>query len=97
MNEEKYLWVDAQGEDLPPIDKEVIVLTAVKSFDCSTIIGHQVSFGHRPNPDGWDAVSLTTEKKEHYYPKCYGKGGWNIPDVVYWLDLELPTINEESV
>ena len=23
-------------------------------------------------------------------PKTYGKGGWNIPDVKFWLDVELP-------
>ena len=23
-------------------------------------------------------------------PKTYGEGGWNIPDIVYWLDVELP-------
>lgn len=36
------LWHDAQGDDLPPIDKEVIVLRN----------NGQIAFGHRPNPDG---------------------------------------------
>ena len=31
-------------------------------------------------------------KVEHYTPKTYDKGGWNIPDVVLWLDLDNPQL-----
>lgn len=74
------LWKDAQGDELPPIDKEVIAI----------LDNGKVVYAHRPNPEGWDAVSIITEKREHYIPECYGKGGWNQPNVCFWLDLELP-------
>ena len=72
-------WHDAQGDDLPPIDKEVIVLRN----------NGQISFGHRPNPDGevWKHADGTLE---HVHFKTYEKGGWNIPDVKWWLDVALP-------
>ena len=41
---------------------------------------YKVVFAHRPNPNG-DAI-------------CYDKGGWNMPDIRYWLDLELPKMEE---
>lgn len=41
-----------------------------------------VCFAHRVNPNG-DAIG-------------YDNGGWNIPNVEWWLDEELPTeINNE--
>lgn len=42
------------------------------------IIGHhyRVVFAHRPA----DTINIET----------YGKGGWNIPEIKWWLDLELP-------
>ena len=49
-----------------------------------------VAIGHRPTPEGFDGKSLTTGEVEHYTPKTYAKGGWNIPNIVYWLDVELP-------
>lgn len=85
-------WKDAQGDDLPEIDKEVIVL--VKAFPKQGDGLLKVSFAHRPNPDGWDAKSIITEKVEHYIPKTFDKGGWNIPDIVYWLDVKLPKETE---
>ena len=74
------LWKPADGDDLPEIDREVIAL-----LDNGKIV-----FAHRPNPDGWDGKSVTTGKVEHYTPMTYGKGGWNIPDVIIWLDCSLP-------
>ena len=80
----KYLWKDAQGDDLPEIDREVIVINKVG----------MVSFGHRP-VESYTGVSLTNHSEmEEYFPQRYGKGGWNIPDVVWWLDLELPDLYE---
>ena len=80
----KSLWKDAQGDDLPPIDKEVIVIDKMG----------KVSFGHRP-VESFTAVSLTNHSEmEEYFPERYDKGGWNIPDVKWWLDLDLPNLEE---
>lgn len=76
----KNIWKPADGDDLPEIDREVIAL----------LDNGKVAFAHRPNPEGWDAKSIITEKVEHYTPETYGKGGWNIPDVKYWLDCLMP-------
>ena len=81
------LWKDAQGDDLPKLEKEVIVFTQNFIEDAGML---KVCIAHRPNPDGWDGKSIITGKVEHYIPKTYGKGGWSIPDVKYWLDLDLP-------
>lgn len=72
-------WHEAQGDDLPPIDKEVIVLRS----------NGQIAFGHRPNPDGevWKHPDGTLE---HVYFETYDKGGWNIPNVKWWLDVDIP-------
>jgi hypothetical protein len=72
-------WKDAQGDDLPEIDREVIAL----------LDNGKVVFAHRP-PEFWDGKNIITGKVTRNYPKTYGKGGWNIPDVKYWLDVELP-------
>jgi hypothetical protein len=89
----KNLWHDAQGEDLPEIDREVIVFTQNYPEDAGIM---RVAIAHRPNPDGWDGRSITTGKVEHYTPKTYDKGGWNIPDVKYWLDADLPKEEEND-
>ena len=34
--------------------------------------------------------SVTTGKVKHYTPKTYDKGGWSIPNVVWWLDCDFP-------
>ena len=77
----------ADGDDLSEYDREVIVLTQPYPLESDDFA---VSFAHRPNPDGWDGKSGTTDKVEHYTPKTYGKGGWNLPYVKYWLDVKLP-------
>jgi hypothetical protein len=73
------LWHDAQGDDLPEIDRKVIVLRN----------NGQIAFGHRPNPDGevWKHPDGTLE---HVYFKTYDKGEWSIPNVKWWLDVALP-------
>lgn len=79
-NCEGVLWHDAQGDNLPPIDKEVIVLT----------VNGKVCFGHRP-VESFTGISIVNHSEmEEYYPERYGKGGWNIPDVEWWLDAEIP-------
>lgn len=74
------LWHDAYGDILPEIDKEVIVL-------CDN---GKVCFGHRPNKKGYLGKSLVTGNVETFYPHTYGKGDWNIPDVKWWLDVDIP-------
>ena len=73
------LWKDAQGDDLPEIDREVIVIDKMG----------KVSFGHRPDPDEY-----ITYEYEKIYVKTYDKGGWNFPDIRYWLDLDLPNLED---
>jgi hypothetical protein len=73
------LWKPADGEDLPEINREVIALLG----------WGKVVFAHRP-PEYWDGKDIVTGKVTRHYPKTYDKGGWNIPDVKYWLDVELP-------
>jgi hypothetical protein len=73
------LWKSADGDDLPEIDREVIAL----------LDNGKVVFAHRP-PEFWDGKNIITGKVTRNYPKTYDKGGWNIPDVKYWLDVKLP-------
>ena len=93
--QKEHLWKPADGDDLPEIDKEVIVLVGIKKpVTTDSVWGCEVAFAHRPNPNGWDGKSITTGKVEHYDVQTYGKGGWNIPDVKFWLDCELPKMKE---
>lgn len=85
----KELWKPAQGDDLPEYYKEVVV------FQTAPFGMMQVAIAHRPDPNGWDGKSMLTGKVEHYTPKTCGKGGWNIPDVVWWLDSDLPVIEKQ--
>lgn len=85
--QKEHLWKLADGDNLPQIDREVIVLTQSYPLEGNE---YAVSFAHRPNPNGWDGKSITTGNVEHYTPKTYDKGGWNIPNVKYWFDNELP-------
>ena len=90
---EKNLWKPADGDDLPEVDREVIVLieyNAQRNIHDDEYPTYRVGFGHRPNPDGWDGKNIDTNEVTHYTPKLYNKGGWNAPDIVYWLDVELP-------
>jgi len=82
-NTRKNLWHPADGDDLPEIDREVIVLLS----------NNKVCFAHRPQ-EYWDGKNIATEEITRYYPKRYDKGGWNIPDVKWWLDLDLPNMEE---
>ena len=74
-----HLWKPADGDDLPIIDREVIAL----------LDNGKVVFAHRP-PEYWDGKDIVTGKVTRNYPKTYDKGGWNIPDVKYWLDCSMP-------
>ena len=78
------LWKPADSDDLPEIDREVIALLS----------NGKVCFAHRPNPNGWDGRNILTGEVNHYTPKTYDNGGWNGPDVRWWLDLDLPKMEE---
>ena len=76
----KAIWHPAQGDYLPPIDKEVIVL----------LDNGKVCFAHRP-VESYTGISIINHSEmEEYYPERYGKGGWSIPDVEWWLDADMP-------
>jgi hypothetical protein len=78
--QKEHLWKPADGDDLPEIDREVIAL----------LDNGKVVFAHRPDPKGWNGKNIITEKVEHYTPKTYDKGGWNQPNVKWWLDCLMP-------
>lgn len=84
------LWKSANGNDLPEIDREVIVLYQPYPLENSE---YAVSFAHRPK-EYWDGKNIITGEITRYYPKRYDKGNWNIPDVKWWLDLDLPKMEE---
>ena len=77
--QKEHLWKPADGDDLPEIDREVIAI----------LDNGKVVFAHRP-PEFWDGKNIITGKVTRNYPKTYDKGGWNIPNVKFWLDIELP-------
>lgn len=81
------LWKPADGDYLPEINREVVVFIQNFPEDAGIM---KVTIAHRPNPDGWDGRNILTGEVDHYTPKIYDKGGWNIPDVKWWLDLNLP-------
>lgn len=76
-------WKPADGDDLPEIDREVIAL----------LEDGKVVFAHRP-PEYWNGKNIITNKVTRYEPKRYDKGGWNQPNVKWWLDLDLPKTDE---
>lgn len=81
------LWKSADGEDLPELEREVVVFTQNFPNDVGIM---KVAIAHRPNPNGWDSRNILTGEVEHFVPKTYGKGGWSLPDVIYWLDAKFP-------
>ena len=84
-------WISIE-EQLPPIEQEVIVLSDyingkyVKN-------AHKISFGHRPNPNGWDGRDIDTGEVKHYDVMTYD--GWNIPGVTHWIPCP-PVPGEDS-
>ena len=87
------LWKPADGDDLPEYEREVIVLIQPYPLEGTE---YAVSFAHRPDPNGYDGKSITTGKIEHYTPETYDKGGWSIPNVVWWLDYNMDLIFERN-
>lgn len=88
--QKEHLWKPADGDDLPEIDREVIAFQEIFPTDVDVPSLLKVVIAHRPNLEGYDGKSITTGQTEHYTPKTYDKGGWNIPSVKYWLNLDLP-------
>lgn len=88
MDNHNTQWKPAQGNDLPEYDREVVVLR--RYYGC----GWFVCFAHRPNPQGYFTEDKDTGDVMRVKPKTIGKGGWNYPDVEYWLDIETPEFNE---
>ena len=74
-------WKMAEGPELPAIDREVIALTN----------DGKIVFAHRP-PEWWDGKDIATGKVTRRYPKRFGVGQWNAPDIKYWLDIQIPII-----
>lgn len=82
----------ADGDDLPDIDREVIVLikyNTQRNIHDEEYPTYRVGFGHIPNPNGWDGKNIDTNEVTHYTPELYDKGGWNAPNIVYWLDYDI--------
>jgi hypothetical protein len=88
---EKHLGWHSVEESLPPIDEEVIVLTD-EMHGKKLLSACHISYGHRPNPDGWDGKSIFTGKVTHHDVVTYD--GWNIPGVKYWMPM--PKIPKED-
>ena len=82
----KELWKSAEGPDLPIFDREVIAL----------LNNGKVVFAHRPYKGKYIGKSLTTGNIETFENKTYDKGGWNQPNVKWWLDCGWPNENERD-
>ena len=72
------MWKD--NKDLPEYDREVIALQAMPSGS------YKVVYAHRPNPAGY----IVVDEVGKAYAKTYDESGWNMPDIKWWLDLEMP-------
>ena len=79
MKNELY-WRNAESDDLPPIDEEVIALVDDYGYGAD-----HICYAHRPDPYGFTAKSIIDGGVCHYEPKTYGKGGWNIENVKWWM------------
>ena len=71
-------WKSADGSELPAIDREVIALTTEG----------KVVFAHRPK-ESWTGKNIVTGEVTTYHPERYGAGGWNCPDIKWWLDIDI--------
>ena len=76
-------WKSADGSELPAIDREVIALTTEG----------KVVFAHRPK-ESWTGKNIVTGEVTTYHPERYGAGGWNWPDIKWWLDIDIPMLGE---
>lgn len=84
------LWKSADGDDLPEIDRDVIVLVQDYPDDKDHL---RVAFAHRPSKYAkfWNS---TLGEEQVVKIGVYDKGGWSIPNVKYWLDCSMPKETE---
>lgn len=76
---DSHLWKSAAGDDLPEIDREVIVFTQTERQYPKVAIAHTMPMGDWKQFDG-----------NRYYLERNGEVGWSLPDVKIWLDAPLP-------
>ena len=76
-------WKSADCSEMPAIDREVIALTTEG----------KVVFAHRPK-ESWTGKNIVTGEVTTYHPERYGAGGWNWPDIKWWLDIDIPLRGE---
>ena len=74
-----HLWKSADGDDLPEIDREVIVFTQTERQYPKVAIAHTIPMGDWKQFDG-----------NRYYLERNGEVGWSLPDVKIWLDCKMP-------
>lgn len=77
MKKSDYRWHEDTDDELqlPVYGEEVIVLVAKP-------MRYRICFAHRPDPE---------ERWQGYEPVRFGKGGWNIDHVAYWMPCpEIP-------
>lgn len=78
------IWKDAQGDDLPPIDREVIALREIVEGR------YKVCYAHRLDTKRCVTITTPAGNIEDVPIATYGKGNWNIGEIKWWLDLKLP-------
>ena len=86
------LWKPADSDDLPESDREVIALEGVKdptAPDC--YCSYRVVFAHRVREDAEVPANIDDEPMT-LHPIGYGEARWNSPDVLWWLDLDIPKV-----
>lgn len=74
-----HLWHLADGDELPEIDREVIVFTQTERQYPKVAIAHTMPMGDWKQFDG-----------NRYYLERNGEVGWSLPDVKIWLDCKMP-------
>ena len=74
-----HLWKSADGDDLPEIDREVVVFTQTERQYPKVAIAHTIPMGDWKQFDG-----------NRYYLERNGEVGWSLPDVKWWLDCKMP-------
>lgn len=79
-----HLWHPADGDDLPEIDRGVIVFTQTERQYPKVAIAHTMPMGDWKQFDG-----------NRYYLERNGEVGWSLPDVKIWLDCNLPFKKDE--
>ncbi len=77
------MWWKIADDELPKINREVIVLTSDGTL----------AYAHRPQ-ESFKGRTIASGIDEIITPTRYGRGQWNIPNVLFWLDIEIPDIKD---